>query len=68
VFTISNYSASPIDFAAQQRGEASLWQLEIADRGNFMEISNLDLEAATKLHLLPFDHCGKATDSTRLPM
>jgi hypothetical protein len=68
VSKIFTYSVALSYFTVQQRGEISLWQLENVDRGNFGEMSIFDIAATKPLHLLPFDHCGKITDTTRLSL
>jgi hypothetical protein len=59
---LAHHSRRPNNFIAQQLGERNLWQLEFADRGNYAQISNMNIAARNiSLHLLPLKHCGKPT-------
>ncbi|WP_309736994.1 hypothetical protein [Chamaesiphon sp. OTE_75_metabat_556] len=62
VSNLADNSLRPNNFIAQQLGERNLWQLEFADRGNYTQISNMNIAARKRsLHLLPLKHCGKPT-------
>jgi hypothetical protein len=51
----------------RQAVERNLWQLELACRGNFAPIGNMNIAAKEIfLHLLPLKHCGKPTVITSL--
>jgi hypothetical protein len=62
VSNLAHNSLCPNNFIAQQLGERDLWQLEFADRGNYAQISHMNIAARKiSLHLLPLKHCGKPT-------